>query len=296
MARYGTILAVALSLIAWPARAEAPADPATGVQLGASLGQGQALVARLSGARRVPVRVGFRDRSVAMAHDGAGNSGPWLAVLAAPLEMTPGNYPVVIEYREGGEARAIRRTVKVRAVDYPKQQIRMAGRTAALYTSTRTERERPTIVAALRGGLDRPLWRGRFSVPTSGRYSTAFGVRRIRNGRDAYRHRGIDIGAPAGRRIVAANDGVVSLAGSFAVQGNAVVIDHGAGVTTIYMHMSAIGVRAGEVVRRGQPIGQVGATGAATGPHLHWGLYVRGVSVDPLQWVRDRALARGQPE
>jgi murein DD-endopeptidase MepM/ murein hydrolase activator NlpD len=281
----GGLLAV---FLAWPARAEAPADAGKRLRVAASLGQGQSLVARLVGREAETPRATFRGRSVAMVRDGEA----WLAVLAAPLELAPGSYPLVVEYREGGTLRSLQRAVKVREVGYPQQFITMAGRTAALYTSARARRERPVINAALRGETEEPVWRGRFSVPTSGRYSTAFGVRRVRNGRTAYRHRGIDIGAPKGRRIVAANDGEVRLARDLAVPGRAVVIDHGAGVTTMYMHMSVIGVREGDTVRRGQPIGQVGSTGASTGPHLHWGLYVRGVSVDPLQWVRDRSLAR----
>src|SRR4030095_4593059 len=95
-----------------------------------------------------------------------------------------------------------------------------------------------------------------------------------------------------GRAIVAANEGVVRIAGTFKLFGNAVVIDHGAGVTTLYLHMSALDVSEGDSVRRGQLIGRMGATGAATGSPLHWSLYVYGTAVEPLQWPRDPSLAR----
>jgi murein DD-endopeptidase MepM/ murein hydrolase activator NlpD len=215
----------------------------------------------------------------------------WLAPLAASLQMKPDRYPVVAGYTAGDQTREVASTLTVKERKYPLQRLTMARSTAARYTHSGVKKERETYVAALRNGTDEPLWRGLFSIPTAGRFSTAFGVRRIRNGTVRYRHAGADIAGPEGRVIVAANHGVVRLSDEFILFGKTVILDHGAGVATAYLHMSRLDVKVGQAVRRGTPLGRMGATGAATGPHLHWSLYVRGVPVDPVQWTKDRGLA-----
>lgn len=134
------------------------------------------------------------------------------------------------------------------------------------------------------------FWNGKFVKPSSGRVSTVFGVRRYYNGVFAnnYYHRGVDYAAGTGSPVVAPASGRVALVGQvsegFRVHGNTVGIDHGQGVTSIFLHLNTIEVKSGDFVQAGQRIGTVGSTGASTGPHLHWGLYVHGVSVDPVPW------------
>jgi len=99
-------------------------------------------------------------------------------------------------------------------------------------------------------------------------------------------HSGTDFGGAPGSSIVAPAAGVVILAESLPVRGNATVIDHGWGVTTGYWHQAEILVNVGDVVTPGQVIGTVGSTGRSTGPHLHWEMWVSGVQVDPMQWVQ----------
>ena len=114
----------------------------------------------------------------------------------------------------------------------------------------------------------------------------SYGLQRYINNRLAYRHRGVDIAAAEGTPVLAAAGGVVSLADdSFLLHGQTVVIDHGHGISSLYIHLSGITVEAGERVRQGQVIGQVGATGVATGPHLHFAVYAYHVAVDPLFWA-----------
>ena len=134
------------------------------------------------------------------------------------------------------------------------------------------------------------LWDGNFIAPNSGRTSSPFGVRRYYNGELAtdYYHRGLDYAGGYGSAVVAPAGCKVVLVGyekkGFRVHGNVVGVDHGQGVVSIFMHLSKIAVEEGEMLEPGDLIGSIGSTGASTGPHLHWGLYVNAVSVDPVQW------------
>lgn len=150
------------------------------------------------------------------------------------------------------------------------------------------ERVRPgelaQIAAARAVRTDAQGWRQAFQWPLTGRISTRFGSQRIYAGEPGAYHAGIDIARPAGTAVLAPADGVVVLAAAqpFTLEGNLLMIDHGMGLNSAFMHLSRIDVRTGDRVRRGQPIGAVGKTGRATGPHLHWGLKWREARIDPL--------------
>ncbi|MBB4838328.1 hypothetical protein HNP52_001379 [Sphingomonas kyeonggiensis] len=151
------------------------------------------------------------------------------------------------------------------------------------------ERVRPAelaqINAARKMQTDATGWRQMpFFWPAVGRISTLFGSQRIYRGEPGSYHSGIDIARPTGTVVLAPADGVVILAAAkpFTLEGNLLMIDHGAGLNSAFMHLSRIDVKLGEHVRRGQPIGAVGMTGRATGPHLHWSLKWRDARIDPL--------------
>jgi murein DD-endopeptidase MepM/ murein hydrolase activator NlpD len=130
-------------------------------------------------------------------------------------------------------------------------------------------------------------WEEPFLAPTSGCMNSPFGVQRLHNGKPTGNyHRGVDQRGPNGRPIVAAASGVVRIARMFNVHGGTVGIDHGQGLTSIYIHMSKIAAEEGAMVKKGDVIGYIGSTGFSTGPHLHWGINVHGVPVQPLQWVK----------
>jgi hypothetical protein len=129
-------------------------------------------------------------------------------------------------------------------------------------------------------------WEGDFMYPVDGPVIGEFGLKRTRNGTiDAGFHKGIDLKAPKGTPALAANSGTVVLASHFRAHGNTVMINHGQGVMTIYLHLSSISVKIRQKVHKGQEIGKVGATGLATAPHVHYQVFVHGVPVDPQQWV-----------
>jgi murein DD-endopeptidase MepM/ murein hydrolase activator NlpD len=133
-------------------------------------------------------------------------------------------------------------------------------------------------------------WNGALLRPNAGEMFSEFGIRRNYNGVLAkdYYHRGVDYGGAVGSPIIAPAAGQIALVGfesqGFKVHGNVVGINHGQGLLSIMLHMSRIDVREGQMVKAGQVIGAVGSTGASTGPHLHWGLYLNGKAVDPAPW------------
>jgi murein DD-endopeptidase MepM/ murein hydrolase activator NlpD len=223
-----------------------------------------------------------------------GRSYPFLAaadayglVLPVPMEMPAGDHHVTIywKYADGRMGKATE-PVRVAPRRFGVQHLKLSARQEQAYTAPEVERERELIGAALARVSDERAWRGSFLMPVAGRISTQYGLQRYVNGRLAYRHRGIDIAAPQGTPVVAAADGVVALAEDwFALHGQTVILDHGQGVATLYLHLSAIEVKAGQRVARGQVIGRVGSTGVATGPHLHYAVYVYGTAVDPLFWT-----------
>jgi hypothetical protein len=151
----------------------------------------------------------------------------------------------------------------------PETERRVVGegqRLRTLYTTVTSER----------------FWRGRFVPPVwNGKPGTGFGARRIINGQPRAAHTGADYSAPRGTPVVAVNDGRVILVAEYFFPGRLAVLDHGLGLYTLYFHLDEIAVLEGERVTRGQTIGTVGATGRATGPHLHFGVQVGAARVDP---------------
>lgn len=146
--------------------------------------------------------------------------------------------------------------------------------------------ERRRVSEATSAPLPEPLWDGRFQLPVDGPVSSPYGVRSIYNGRPWGVHLGLDLRAPPHTPVRAAQHGVVVLAERLPLGGNTVILDHGGGVFTSYLHLAAVTVRVGQRMRLGQVLGSVGSTGLSTAPHLHWSVRVNGVLVDPMEWTR----------
>jgi len=141
----------------------------------------------------------------------------------------------------------------------------------------RAARDRDSVLTGFRGG---------FAWPVTGPVSGVFGSQRILNGEPRAFHNGVDVAAPTGSVVRAPAAGVVTLAhpGMF-FNGKTVILDHGHGLSSVYVHMSDIAVADGQRVAQGDPLGKVGATGRATGPHLHWGVNLFDVPLDPALLV-----------
>jgi murein DD-endopeptidase MepM/ murein hydrolase activator NlpD len=204
------------------------------------------------------------------------------------IPTTPLEKPGIraIKVSAGGEIENL--SVQVANRKFPVQRINLppgkAGVKATELELRRAREFRETVSSE-------KFWDGPFLHPNKGRKSTPYGVRRYYNGVFAndYYHRGLDYASGTGSPVVAPAPGRVSLVGrvsqGFRVHGNIVGIDHGQGVGSILMHLNSINVKEGDMVKAGQKVGTVGSTGASTGPHLHWGLYVNGKSVDPKPWT-----------
>jgi murein DD-endopeptidase MepM/ murein hydrolase activator NlpD len=128
----------------------------------------------------------------------------------------------------------------------------------------------------------------RMRQPTLGRRSSSFGLRRTFNGGARNPHGGMDIAAPQGALVVAAAAGHVIDVGNYLFNGNTVWLDHGAGLLTMYCHLSATRVQVGDELPAGAPLGEVGATGRATGPHLHWSVSLNQNMVDTVLFMKER--------
>lgn len=128
-----------------------------------------------------------------------------------------------------------------------------------------------------------------FRLPLNGRISGVFGSQRILNAKPRSPHRGVDIAAPMGTPVVNPADGVVCLvANDMVLMGNTLMVDHGLGVRSIFIHLNRILVKYGDHVAQGDLIARVGQSGRATGPHLHWGIFVGTVAIDPLRVVKKK--------
>src|ERR1700761_4054611 len=133
---------------------------------------------------------------------------------------------------------------------------------------------------------DRPLWTGDFAVPVQSKATDSFGTRRMLNGKLAAVHKGMDFRAPSGTVVRAGNAGVVVLAAPLYYEGNCVIVDHGQGLMSLYMHFSKLEVKPGQHVIKGQRLGLSGATGRVTGPHLHWAIRWDGAMLDPAKVLK----------
>ena len=181
-------------------------------------------------------------------------------------------------------------TLKVLKVGWPQQQISVNKDyvTPPKEVMKRIEAERKLSAEAIGRVTPERYWRGEFQRPVPGAVTSAFGGKRMFNGEERSYHRGVDLRGAKGTPVTALADGRIVLARNMYFAGNAVYIDHGQGVISSYAHMSRLDVKPGETVKAGQQIGLVGATGRVTGPHLHLGVNILGVAVDPLSLVSNR--------
>ena len=275
---------MALFLVACTALAQTPAPspstpmvggggaiPARATRLPASVSQGAMVVGNTHPA--AIVEVGGRTLSVAPDGDfvfgvGRDEKGPLVVKIKQPatgwiehsIAVTPRDWP--IENIRG---------VPPKTVNPPPD------------IAARIEREQAQVAAARERDDPREDFAETFQWPVQGRISGRFGNQRVYNGTPKSPHSGMDIAAPKGTPVRAPADGVITfVAPDLYLTGGTVLLDHGHGISSNFLHLSRIDVKVGDVVKQGDVIGAVGATGRATGPHLHWGMNWFDVRIDPL--------------
>ncbi len=213
------------------------------------------------------------------------NSGVWLAFLGLDLGIKPGAYAIDFSFLlNDGSTEHLRKEILVQKKEFPVKRLLVKQEyvtpPAEMLERIRVESE---LLAEVYD-IYTPSWMGEgpFIIPSEGEAKPNFGERRIFNNEPRSPHSGVDISSPLGAPVQACNSGKVVLANDLYYAGKTVIIDHGLGVFTLYCHFSKIIARRGEMVRKGEIIGEIGATGRVTGPHLHWGVKVSGSRIDPF--------------
>jgi hypothetical protein len=213
----------------------------------------------------------------------------WHALLGIDLEKKPGRYEWTISWSGmDGNALSCSVPISVRLGKFPAEHLKVEKQYVQPdpEQQKRAEEDGKKMRAIYDTVTPERLWVGRFRLPlkdvtTGGN----FGRRRVLNGEARSPHAGVDFPAVAGTPVFASQSGKVMLAEDLYYSGNTVVIDHGYGIFTLYCHLSKIGVAAGDNVDAGAEIGEVGATGRVTGPHLHWGLTIQHARVNGMKIV-----------
>ena len=216
--------------------------------------------------------------------------GGHAALVGIDVDTRPGTHRWQLAVLQPGrEPATVRGQIRVEPRRFPVQRLTLPRGMVDLdpETERRAVAEGERLRTLYRTLSPSRLWRGRFTRPVAGDDpGSGFGSRRVINGQPRAPHTGLDYAAPRGAPVVASNSGRVVLVADYFFPGRLVVLDHGLGLYTLYFHLDAVRVVEDERVERGQPIGTVGATGRATGPHLHFGVQVGAARVDPTALFR----------
>jgi murein DD-endopeptidase MepM/ murein hydrolase activator NlpD len=220
----------------------------------------------------------------------------WFAVVGLPLSLRAGEHDLNVVDDAG---RRLRQRFSVGSKKYGVQRITLANKRMVNPTGEdlkRIGRESSEIHAAFSKWREIETPPLTFDLPVAGPISGVFGTRRFFNDQERQPHSGVDLVAPRGTPILAPADGVVIATGDYFFNGRTLFLDHGQGLISMYNHMDRVAVAPGETVRRGQRVGDVGMTGRVTGPHLHWGVSLNNVRVDPLLFVSEEAPRNSAPK
>ena len=203
-------------------------------------------------------------------------------LLPISVKDAPGTFSLLISGNHDGAPQSL--PVVIRKTIFPSQNVKLSPEIESLHSTP----EEMALLTSFRDSISETRsWKDPLQPPVSGCMTSPFGVKRLHNGKPTGEyHGGVDQRTPEGEAIRAVAAGTITFAKQFNVLGNAVGIDHGQGLESMYLHMSRLVVAPGVAVQRGDILGYAGSTGRSTGPHLHWVLYVNGVNVNPAQWVK----------
>lgn len=264
----------------------APARAASELPQSLAVPGGVAIIDVPGEPERAPV-VTFNGNRVMVLPGPAG----WRAIVGIPLASEPGAAQLEIR----ADKVTLTQGFTVAGKAYATQRLKVAPKHVDLSAedAARVEREQPHIRATLATFSEAAPVTMNFASPVKGPRSSSFGLRRVFNNQPRNPHSGMDIAAAVGTPVYAPAPGKVIDTGDYFFNGNSVFIDHGQGLVTLYCHLSRIDVAPGRSVKTGDKLGEVGATGRVTGPHLHWGVALNRAFVDPALFLG--ALATSAP-
>ena len=212
------------------------------------------------------------------------------AIIGTMPEITIGEYPLTIEATVTGKEKDTKEikelSVTVSPRIYPSVSFWIKPAKKQVFTPALVDDEWGQIQKELLKESPDKLWSGEFVTPVPGITTMYFGTKELVNGHPRSRHRGQDFRAKIGTPVRAGHNGRVTVAQFFKAFGGTVVIDHGQGIDTLYFHLSKIIAQVGQGIKQGEVLGLSGNTGMSSGPHVHWGMSVHDVRVDPIQWVK----------
>lgn len=246
--------------------------------------QGKTLIVRLVSAEGIVwVKGHFLSQDFACYRVGSDFKG----VIGIPIDQKPGYYDLslFINHKDG-KVEKLSRKMKVWATKFPFSKFRLRPAKKRLMVPQLINKEWGQIEKSLLVEIPKQNWKGKFLLPVKGKISQGFGYRQIINGKRSGAHRGVDFAVPNGTPVRAPNRGKVVFIGRLKVFGGTMVLDHGQGIHTLYFHLSRIYYNVGKEVEKGQVIGESGDSGVSSAPHLHWGMSVHNLRVDPMQWVK----------
>ena len=208
----------------------------------------------------------------------------WSALVGLDLESRAGRYVVTATASVDGQSLSADHTITVTRARFRQRRLAVAPRfvNPTLEQQAEIARDTALMTAIYASRFAAPAWTAGFVRPVPHTANSAFGSRSVFNGEARAPHAGTDFLSPAATPVVAPGGGIVAAARSLFFTGHTVVLDHGTGVFSVLAHLSRIDVHEGDVVRAGDPVGLVGATGRVTGPHLHWALRIGSARVDAL--------------
>lgn len=253
-----------------------------------TIGDGEAFLLEFGaqGVRKVTVH--WRGGKLALDPASASRNGVCQALLPVPLDEKSKTLPLALSVLwDDGREEKFSTDMTVKKRKYPVQRLKVESKfvTPPASEQERIKRDREVMRAALSPRTPVQHWSLPMLRPVPGEVTSLYGLRRVFNNVPKNPHKGLDLDAAEGDPIQAADTGVVTLAEDLYYGGNTVIIDHGLGVFTTYMHLSAINVARGQRVERGEIIGLIGSTGRVTGPHLHLSLTVLGQSINVATWL-----------
>lgn len=247
-----------------------------------SVGDGEAFLVEFGAEGAKKVQISWRDKNLSLE----GCSGPdklCRALLPVPLDEKAKHLPLSMTVAwENGKSEKFYADLPVKKRKYPVQSLKVASKFVSPppEMQDKIKRDRAELSAAISKFTSTRYWNPPFLRPVPGEVTSLYGLRRVFNGQPKSPHKGVDFDAKQGDPILAVEDGIVVLVSEHYYSGNIVIVDHGLGVFSSYIHMSGFNVQKGQKVSRGDVVGYIGSTGRVTGPHLHLSLFVLGVSVN----------------